>query len=49
MGKYEYSVFNRKVTQLVTLIRDLCFHPIPINACLHYSFGRIVHRNWGMT
>lgn len=47
MEKYEYSAFNRKVTQLVTLIRDLCFHPIPINACLHYSFGRIVHRNWG--
>lgn len=47
MDKYHYSPLNRKVTQLITCIQDLLYKPIYINACLHYSWGKIVHRNWG--
>ena len=47
MDKYHYSLLNKKITQLATCIRDLFFNPIYINACLHYSFGKVVHRNWG--
>lgn len=45
--KYEYSTINKLFSKLVTLTYDLFFHPICLNACLHYSWGKLVHRNWG--
>ena len=47
MQKYNYSFFNRIITKLKTLWIDLFHNPILVNACLFYSYGRLVHRNWG--
>ena len=47
MQKYSYSFFNRIITKLKTLWIDLFHNPILVNACLFYSYGRLVHRNWG--
>lgn len=46
-NKYQFSKLNQTVSKLITTFRDLFLHPICINACLHYSWGRVVHRNWG--
>lgn len=44
---YKYSAINKLFCNFVTLIYDLFFHPICLNACLHYSWGKLAHRNWG--
>lgn len=45
--KYEYSKLNILFTKLSIWIKEMFTSPICINACLHYSLGRPVHRNWG--
>lgn len=47
MTDYQYSSLNRFVTKLKNLFIDLFCSPIIVNACLFYSWGRTVHRNWG--
>lgn len=44
---YKHSSFNIIFTKIKTLLLDLFCHPICINACLHYSWGKLMHRNWG--
>lgn len=44
---YHYSSFNKQITKLKNLYIDLFYSPIVINACLFYSWGKVVHRNWG--
>lgn len=46
-NKYQYSYINKFITKVKTLFIDIFYHPICINACLHYSWGKLVHRNWG--
>lgn len=46
-NKYQYSYINKLITKAKTLFIDIFYHPICINACLHYSWGKLVHRNWG--
>ena len=45
--RYNYSALNRLVSKIVILFKDIFLKPITVNACLHYSWGRLVHRNWG--
>lgn len=47
MTSYRYSTLNKQITKLRNLYTDLFYSPIVINACLFYSWGNIVHRNWG--
>ena len=47
MTDYQYSSLNRFVTKLKNLFIDLFCSPIVVNACLFYSWGKVVHRNWG--
>ena len=47
MMHYRYSPFNKQITKLRNLYVDLFCSPIVINACLFYSWGKVVHRNWG--
>lgn len=44
---YRYNTLNTAVTKLCVAIKDILCNPIVINACLHYSWGRLVKRNWG--
>lgn len=44
---YKHSSFNIIFTKIKTLLLDLFCHPICINACLRYSWGKLMHRNWG--
>lgn len=47
MKSYNQSKFSRTITKMVMTFRDLFLSPICINACLHYSYGKLLHRNWG--
>lgn len=47
MVKYKYTLFNQYITKIKNLYIDIFKQPIIINACLFYSYGKIVHRNWG--
>ena len=47
MAVYQYSFINQLFTKIKNLYIDLFCSPIVANACLFYSWGRIVHRNWG--
>lgn len=47
MEKYVYSQYNIFFTKICTWIKDVLCSPICVNACLHYSWGKLVHRNWG--
>lgn len=47
MTLYKQSKLSEIVTKIFVLFKDLFCRPICINACLHYSYGRLRHRNWG--
>lgn len=44
---YQYSLINQSIIKMRNLYIDLFCSPIVVNACLFYSWGRIVHCNWG--
>lgn len=47
MKSYNQSRLSMSVTKAVMTFKDLFLNPICINACLHYSYGKLLHRNWG--
>lgn len=47
MSKYNQSRLSVIFNKIVMAFIDVFCHPICINACLHYSYGRLMHRNWG--
>ena len=47
MKYYKESKISKFITKLTFVFKDLIYHPIVINACLHYKYGRLRHRNWG--
>lgn len=47
MKSYNQSGLSQKVTKAFMTYKDLFINPICINACLHYSYGMLLHRNWG--
>lgn len=47
MTLYKQSKSSEIVTKVVMSLKDIFCRPICVNACLHYSYGRLLHRNWG--
>lgn len=47
MKSYKPSKLSESVTKIIALLRELFLHPVTINACLHYNYGILRHRNWG--
>lgn len=47
MLKYKYSYINKIVSKLRNYFIDIFSDPVVINGCLFFSWGRVVHRNWG--
>lgn len=47
MSKYDQSQLSVIFNKIVMAFIDVFCHPICINACLHFSYGRLMHRNWG--
>lgn len=47
MKSYEVSSLSEITTKLVSAVKDVLCCPITINACLHYNYGILMHRNWG--
>lgn len=47
MISYNQSRLSVIFNKIVMAFIDVFCHPICINACLHYSYGRLMHRNWG--
>ena len=44
---YHITSFNRTFTKYLFFLKELFARPIYITAVLHYSYGRLLHRNWG--
>lgn len=47
MRLYRESKLSEFITKFISILKDLACNPIPINACLHYRYGIMRHRNWG--
>lgn len=45
MISYNQSRLSVIFNKIVMAFIDVFCHPICINACLHYSYGRLMHRN----
>ena len=44
---YQTTKFDRNITKTYFLLKELFTRPVYITAVLHYSYGRLLHRNWG--
>ena len=47
MKSYKISKLSKSINKLLTLLIDIFCNPIVVNACLHYDYGCLLHRNWG--
>ena len=47
MKFYKESKLSELITKLIFVFKESFCHSIVVNACLHYRYGRLRHRNWG--